>query len=77
MDKIEWQMTPREAEAKIAEMQRDIEQHQKDFKEQTRIDSVDVIIRRKDKNLEPIQPPKLNMAQMRINKLKNTPAELR
>ena len=41
----------------------DIEKHESVFREQTRIESVDVIIRRKDKNLEPIKPMKRNIAQ--------------
>ena len=49
-------MHPREAERCIDEMQEAMQKHQQTFKEQTRIDSVDVIVRRKDKKLEPLEP---------------------
>ena len=32
--------------------------------------SVEVIVRRKDKKLEPYEPPKKNIAQMRVNMVK-------
>ena len=32
--------------------------------------SVEVIVRRKDKKLEPYEPPKRNIAQMRVNMVK-------
>lgn len=58
----QWQMSPKQAESKINEIYTELLQHQNEFKQQTRIDSVDVIIRRKDKKLEPLQPPKKNIA---------------
>lgn len=61
-------MNPKEAEGKINEIYHGIEQHQYKFHEQTRIDTVDVIFRRKDKNLDPIEPSAKNFAQERVNK---------
>ena len=60
-------MDPKAVERKLNELQESFDKHQKEFKEQTRIDSVDVIVRRKDKNLEPIESPKKNLAQARVN----------
>jgi len=56
-----------EAEDKINEIYCEIMQHQSNFMQQTRIDSVDVIVRRKDKRLEPIEPEPMNFAQKRVN----------
>ena len=55
-------MSPKQAEIKLNGILEGLEKHQSDFALQTRIDSVDVIVRRKDTTLEPASPPKHNVA---------------
>ena len=60
-------MSGKQAEKEMNSMIKQMQKHKNDFADKTRLDSVDVIIRRKDKNLEPIEPPKKNLAQARVN----------
>lgn len=71
----QWQMNATEACDKLEAIYGELEQHQTEFKDKTRIDSVDVIIRRKDKKLEPIEPQPLNVAQQRVNSKGKTTAQ--
>ena len=61
-NKWHYQMSPKQAEIKLNGILEGLEKHQSDFALQTRIDSVDVIVRRKDTTLEPASPPKHNVA---------------
>ena len=67
MENWSFQMSPDQAKEQLSTILGDLQKHQSEFEQQTRIDSVDVIVRRKDKKLEPLEKPSKNMAQTRVN----------